>query len=62
MHITLTSLEEALGIRKQIDTLEKRLAALLGNTFSSNSITPKSRRQMSAASRANSRCRQSTLG
>jgi hypothetical protein len=53
MHISLNSLEEALGIRRQMDTLEKRLAALLGNTtISSNSITLKSRRRMSPAARA----------
>jgi hypothetical protein len=52
MHITLESLEEAIGIRKQMDTLEKRLAALLGNNISPNSTTPKSRRRMSPAARA----------
>jgi len=52
MHITLTSLEEALGIRREIDSLEKRLSLLLGNTISSDSTTHKRRRHMSPASRA----------
>jgi hypothetical protein len=52
MDISLESLEKALGIRKQMVILEKRLAALLGNTFSSNSVTPKGRRRMSALARA----------
>jgi hypothetical protein len=50
MDISIDSLEQALSVRRQIDTLEKRLAALLGRTISSD--IGKGRRQMSAASRA----------
>jgi len=52
MHISLSSLEEALSIRRQMDTLEKRLGALLGRGISLDSTTGKSRRHMSAAARA----------
>jgi hypothetical protein len=52
MDISLQSLEQALSIRRQMDTLEKRLAALLGHTISSGSTVVKGRRRMSAASRA----------
>lgn len=52
MHISLDSLEEALSIRRQMDTLEKQLGALLGRTISSDSTTGKGHRHMSAATRA----------
>lgn|GEM_PF-2317392 len=52
MDISLSSLEEALSIRRQIDTLENRLAGLLGRTISSGSTIGKGRRRMSASSRA----------
>jgi hypothetical protein len=52
MHISLDSLEEALSIRRQMDTLEKRLGALLGRGISSDSTTGKVQRHMSAATRA----------
>ena len=52
MHISLDSLEQALSVRRQIDTLEKRLAALFGRTVSSDSTTGKGRRHMSASTRA----------
>ena len=52
MHISLDSLEEALSIRRQMDTLEKRLGALLGRTTSSDSTTGKAHRRVSAATRA----------
>ena len=52
MHISLDSLEEALSIRRQMDTLEKRLGGLLGRGISSDSTTGKSHRHMSAATRA----------
>jgi hypothetical protein len=52
MHISLSSLEEALSIRRQIDTLGKRMAALLGHAISSDSIAENGRRRMSAAARA----------
>src|SRR6266849_1650584 len=48
MDISLDSLEKALSIRRQIETLESRLAALLGR----HTITGKGRRHMSAAARA----------
>jgi hypothetical protein len=52
MDISLDSLEQALSVRRQIDTLEKRLAAVLGRTISSDSTTGKGQRHMSAATRA----------
>jgi hypothetical protein len=52
MDISIDSLEQALSVRRQIDTLEKRLSAVLGRTISSDSTTGKGRRKMSAASRA----------
>lgn len=52
MDISLDSLEQALSIRRQMDMLEKRLAALLGRTISSDSTVAKARRRMSASSRA----------
>jgi hypothetical protein len=52
MDISLNSLEQALSVRRQIDTLEKRFAALLGRTMSSDSTTGKGRRHVSAATRA----------
>jgi hypothetical protein len=52
MEISLDSLEKALSIRRQIDSLERRLAALLGRTVSSRPTTGKGRRHMSAAARA----------
>src|SRR5689334_2303589 len=52
MDISLNSLEEALSVRRQIDTLEKRLAEVLGQTISSDSTTGKGRRHVSSATRA----------
>ena len=52
MYISLDSLEQALSVRRQIDTLEKRFAALLGRTVSSHSTTGKAHRHVSAATRA----------
>jgi hypothetical protein len=52
MDISLDSLEEALSIRRQMETLEKRLGALLGRTISSDSTTGKAHRRVSAATRA----------
>src|SRR5260370_8281650 len=52
MDISLDSLEKALSIRRQIETLESRLAALLGRTISPRPTTGKGRRHMSAAARA----------
>jgi hypothetical protein len=52
MDISLNSLEEALSVRRQIDTLEKRLAALIGHASSSDSTTVKGHGRMPAATRA----------
>ena len=53
MDISLDSLEKALSIRRQIETLERRLAGLLGRTVSPHTTTGKGRgRHMSAATRA----------
>jgi hypothetical protein len=52
MDISLDSLEKALSIRRQIETLESRLAGLLGGTVSPHPTTGKGRRHMSAAARA----------
>jgi len=51
MDISLKSLEEVLLIRRQIDTLKKRLASLLG-TASSRSAFKTGGKGMSAATRA----------
>src|SRR5260370_7574602 len=50
MDISLRALEEALGIRREIDRLEKRLAAIFGSALPSSA--GKGRREMSAATRA----------
>ena len=41
MDISLDSLKEALSIRRQIETLEKKLAALLGGSVYSDSTSGK---------------------
>ena len=51
MDISFKALEEALGIRREIDQLEKRLAAIFGNSALPSSPS-KGRRGMSAATRA----------
>jgi hypothetical protein len=51
MDISLKSLEEALSIRRQIATLEKRLGSLLEASPSTTS-TRKGKRRMSAQARA----------
>jgi hypothetical protein len=51
MDISLKNLEEALSIRRQIDTLEKRLASILG-TVSPHSASKASPRKMSPQARA----------
>ena len=50
-HISLKSLEEAVSIRRQIDTLERRLSSILGAS-SPGPSTRGGRRRMSAATRA----------
>ncbi len=55
MNLSLKSLEEALGIRRQIETLETRLAALFGPSASAGRSTSRKaprRRSVSAAARA----------
>jgi hypothetical protein len=52
MHISLDSLEEALSIRRQMDTLEKRLSTLLAGSPSTAAVTHKGKRRMSAQARA----------
>jgi hypothetical protein len=51
MDISLKSLEEAVGIRCQIATLEKHLGSLLGASAATTS-THKGKRRMSAQARA----------
>ena len=52
MHISLDSLEEALSIRRQVDTLEKRLSALLRGSPLTAVSTHSGNRRMSAQARA----------
>jgi uncharacterized protein YaaW (UPF0174 family) len=52
MDISLDSLEEALSVRLQIETLEKRLAALLGGSVYSDSTSGKGDGHMSAVYRS----------
>ena len=59
MNISLKSLEEAVGIRRQIDTLENRLSNLIGRRAASTGTMPttskgrrRGRRTISAAHRA----------
>ena len=51
MDLSLKSLEEAVSIRRQIDTLERRLASILG-TAPAHSTSTSGRRRISAATRA----------
>ncbi len=48
--ITLKKLEEAVGIRRQMEALEKRLSSLLGGAASGS--TTRQGRRMSASARA----------
>ena len=50
----IAKLEEALNLRKQIDSLQKRMSALMGGNSAPSSAPAKSRgrRKMSAAARA----------
>jgi hypothetical protein len=50
MDTSAKALQEAISIRRQIDTLEKRISSILGGSPSSPSH--KGRRRMSAATRA----------
>ena len=52
MDTSLNSLEEALSIRREMDTLEKRLASILGTAISSGSTNSGKPQRMSAATRA----------
>jgi hypothetical protein len=67
MDISLTNLEEALSIRRQIDTLEKRLASIVGTTASRSAseleprrMSPQARAKIAAAMRARWAKRKST--
>src|SRR4029077_755686 len=51
MDLSLKSLEEAVAIRRQIDTLERRLASMLGSG-SARASSAGGRRTISAATRA----------
>src|SRR5438876_10019818 len=51
MDISVEALQEAVSIRRQIDTLEKRLSSILGG-LPVSSATRGGRRRMSAATRA----------
>ena len=51
MDTSAEALQEAISIRRQIDTLEKRLSSLLGGS-SPSPATRKGRRRMSAATRS----------
>src|SRR4029453_13085495 len=50
MGISLKQLEEALSIRRQVDTLERRLSSMLG--IASSLLPRKGRRRMRPATRA----------
>jgi len=52
MDISLKALEEAVSIRRQIQTLEKRLASLFGGGKASRSTSGSGKRRVSAATRA----------
>src|SRR5206468_12424645 len=51
MELSLRTLQEAVSIRRQIDTLERRLAAVLGGAPARTACTS-DRRRMAAATRA----------
>jgi hypothetical protein len=51
MNLSLKSLEEAVSIRRQIDTLERRFASILGSAPARSTSTV-GRRRISAATRA----------
>jgi hypothetical protein len=52
MDISVEALQEALSIRRQIDTLQKRLSSILGGSPASAAPGRGGRRRMSAATRA----------
>src|SRR6266567_4445219 len=52
MDISLKSLEEAVSIRRQIGSLEKRLSAILGGSPSTVPSTHRGKRRMSPQARA----------
>src|SRR5438552_16574025 len=52
MDISVEELQEAISIRRQIDTLEKRLSSILRGQRSASSPPRTGRRHMSAATRA----------
>jgi hypothetical protein len=52
MDISLDSLEQALSIRRQMETLEKRVSTLLGGAPSTTALTHRGKRRMSPQARA----------
>ena len=52
MNISLKALEEAVSIRRQIETLEKRLASFFGGGGTARATSRSGKRRVSAATRA----------
>ncbi len=52
MDISIEALQEAVSIRRQIDTLQKRLSAILAGSRASSATATGGRRPMPAATRA----------
>jgi hypothetical protein len=52
MDISIQALQEAVSIRRQIDTLQKRLSSILAGSRASSATTKVGRRSMPAATRA----------
>jgi len=52
MDISIQALQEAVSIRRQIDTLQKRLSSILGGSRASPATAKGGRRSMPAATRA----------
>ena len=52
MDISVEALQEAVSIRRQIDTLQKRLSSILGGSRASSATAKGGRRSMPAATRA----------
>jgi hypothetical protein len=52
MDISVQTLQEAVSIRRQIDTLQKRLSSILSGSHASSATAKEGRRPMPAATRA----------
>jgi hypothetical protein len=52
MDISIQALQEAVSIRRQIDTLQKRLSSILAGSRASSATARRGRRSMPAATRA----------